>query len=120
MARPRKSTKAKSQASKELRAYRTQTEEVKEEPKKDEVEAIKEETKEAEPTPKPTPKRQLETVIQEEYYNACKQDLILGGQRFVPGARIPKEYVTEASASFYLQGGHIASRKKLRTVRKLK
>jgi hypothetical protein len=110
MPRPRKSTKKKvttaktpaedtltEDTPKTLRTYRTKTEE--------------------DSTPKPASKGQMTTVVEEEFYNACKQNLTLGGQRFVPGATIPKEFLTEASKDFYLQGGHIASRKKLRTVR---
>lgn len=107
MPRPRKATKATkekvetakkaAETPKTLREYRTRTAE--------------------DSTPKPVSKGQMTTVVEEELYNACKQDLMLGGQRFVPGAIIPKEFLTEASKTFYLQGGHIASRKKLRTVR---
>jgi len=112
MARPRKIA-AKVTDVKKLRTYRTRTEETQEEVKPKEVDEIKK------ITPEPSPKGHMETVVQEEYYNACKQNLQLGGQRFVPGAIIPKDFLTEDSIKFYLQGGHIASRKKLRTVRKL-
>jgi hypothetical protein len=107
MAKPRKVTKP--QPSKKLRTFETRTEEVPDEPKKEVEKEI---------TPAPSPKGHMETVVTEEYYNACKQDLLLGGQRFVPGAIIPKEIVS--NLEFYLQGGHIARRRKLQTVRKLK
>ena len=55
----------------------------------------------------------METRVVEEYFNACKQNLHFGGQVFVPGAIIPKEYVSD----FYLTGGHIASRSKFVTVK---
>lgn len=102
--KPRKSTKKKTEVTTEevtekpktLRQYRTRTEE---------------------DTSKPSSKGQMKTVVEKEYYNACKQNLTLGGQRFVPGATIPEGYLTEASKAFYLRGGHIASRNKFRTVK---
>jgi hypothetical protein len=108
MARPKK-TAAKVTDVKKLKTYRTRTEETKEDVKKEEVKKVT-------LTPKLSPKGHMETVVSEEYYNACKQTLHFGGQRFVPGAIIPKELVS--NLDFYLQGGHIASRRKLRTVRK--
>lgn len=65
-------------------------------------------------TPAVTPRgHRMETRIVEEFYNACRQNLHLGGQVFVPGAQIPKEFVTP----FYLEGGHIGSRKRYVPVR---
>lgn len=65
-------------------------------------------------TPVVTPRgHRMETRIVEEFFNACRHNLHLGGQVFVPGAKIPKEFVTP----FYLNGGHIGSRKKYVPVR---
>ena len=101
MGRPKKIA-TKVTDTKKLRTYRTRTEE----------------DKEKIPL-RQSPKGHMETVVIEELYNACKQNLVLGGKRFVPGDIIPKEFLTEASQQFYLQGGHIASRNKMVT-RKLK
>ena len=96
--RPRKNP-VKVTDKKKLRTYRTRTEAT-----DDESENIK--------TPVASLRgRRMETHIEEEFFNACKQNLHLMGQVFVPGAIIPKEYVTD----FYLNGGHIASRNKLVT-----
>lgn len=98
MPKPKKTAK-KVEDPKKLRTYRTRIEAKDDEDAKTPAESLR--------------GRRMETRIEEEFFNACKQNLHFGGQVFVPGAIIPKEYVSD----FYLTGGHIASRSKFITVK---
>lgn len=49
----------------------------------------------------------VEDNAAEEFYVTTAQPLVLGGQRYSFGSRVPEEFVT----AFYLKNGHIGKRK---------